>query len=550
MLRLILNASGAKSLGKSKVSKFLEIGFQGSRNTMRKYHSDSNYNLRLISENKSKYSRILYYFAAAAINVSELVKHNTKDNLWVAVNGKVYDLTEFAQKHPGGSAAILEFAGRDASNAFNQIHRKDLIPFVLAEEKFLGHLVGKLPEEEVELSEEEILRLKNIRNKPPLHKIFSITDMEYVAKHVLPKSTYNYFATGSEDEFTLREGHYAYSRVYFRPRILCDVREVDLSTTMLGTKVAIPIYFSATGGQGRAHPEAEKIITRVAKKHGMVQMIPFLSKWPVEEIVAEADPNQDQWFQLHFNSLETFKKAPEIIKKINSLPNIKALMLNVDCPCSPIREKDIRTRAEATGADVEQLASISDPNNVYATLTWEDIANFRKMTDLPIVLKGVQRTEDVLKAAELGYNGVILSNTGGRALDFSQPTLEVLAETMPELRKQPYYNKDKFQVYIDGGIRRSTDVVKALCLGATGVGIGRPFLYSMSSYGEDGVNKLIEILKVGLSKDMKLLGAKNVDELDESFLNLKDLYNRGKAQDKLYDALYDSLPFPKFEEDT
>jgi L-lactate dehydrogenase (cytochrome) len=137
------------------------------------------------------------------------------------------------------------------------------------------------------------------------------------------------------------------------------------------------------------------------------------------------------------------------------------------------------------------ISSFIDPS-----LSWKDIASFKEMTKMPIVLKGVQRVEDVLKAVEHGVAGVVLSNHGGRQLDTAPSGIEVLAEVMPELRRRGWENK--IEVYIDGGIRRATDIIKALCLGAKGVGIGRPFLYAMSTYGEKGVARAMQLLKVCL----------------------------------------------------
>lgn len=183
---------------------------------------------------------------------------------------------------------------------------------------------------------------------------------------------------------------------------------------------------------------------------------------------------------------------------------IKGLFITVDAPQLGRREKDMRSKfsdvgsnVQATGGDnvdrsqgaARAISSFIDPG-----LSWKDIPWFRSITSMPIILKGVQRVEDVLKAIETGCQGVVLSNHGGRQLDTARSGIEVLAEVMPILRAQGLENK--IEIYVDGGVRRATDIIKAVCLGAKGVGIGRPFLYAMSAYGLPGVDRAMQLLKV------------------------------------------------------
>lgn len=172
------------------------------------------------------------------------------------------------------------------------------------------------------------------------------------------------------------------------------------------------------------------------------------------------------------------------------------------------------------------------------SLTWDDISKLQKFTKLPIIIKGVQRSEDVVKAAQMGCAGVVISNHGGRQLDFSRSPVEVLAEAKPILMKN---GLDKnFEIFIDGGIRRGTDILKALCLGAKGVGLGRPFIYANSCYGEKGVAHAIQILKNELEMNMRLLGARSIKELGPEFLDISALKNRNVsvAKDELYNGVY------------
>lgn len=347
---------------------------------------------------------------------------------------------------------------------------------------------------------------------------------------------------------TLRENHSAFQRVWFRPRILIDVEKVDFTTTMLGTKVDIPFYVTATALGKLGHPEGEVVLTRAARKHNVVQMIPTLASCSFDEIVDAAEGGQVQWLQLYVN------KDREITRKIvehAEKRGCKGLFITVDAPQLGRREKDMRSKFTEQGSNVQSgqatdnsqgaaraISSFIDPG-----LSWSDIPWFRSITKMPIVLKGVQRVEDVVKAAEAGVQGVVLSNHGGRQLDFARSAIEVLAETMPVLKQLGL--EDKIEIFIDGGVRRATDIIKALCLGAKGVGIGRPFLYAMSAYGFDGVDRAMKLLKDEMEMNMRLIGATSVDQLNPSMVDVRSLFNHGSGPvDNLAFSVYDPLVSP------
>ena len=296
----------------------------------------------------------------------------------------------------------------------------------------------------------------------------------------------------------MRENHSAFHKIWFRPRVLVDVENIDLTTTMLGTPVSIPFYVTATALGKLGHPEGEVVLTRGAHKHHVVQMIPTLASCSFDEICDAAEPGQPQWLQLYVN------KNRDITKRIvqhAEKRGVKALFITVDAPQLGRREKDMRSKFSDTGSNVQStggdnvdrsqgaaraISSFIDPS-----LSWKDIPWFQSITKMPIVLKGVQRVEDVLRAIEYGVHGVVLSNHGGRQLDTARSGIEILAEVMPVLREHGLH--DKLEIFVDGGIRRATDMIKALCLGAKGVGIGRPFLYAMSAYGLPGVDRAMQV---------------------------------------------------------
>ncbi|ANZ75196.1 BA75_03029T0 [Komagataella pastoris] len=488
------------------------------------------------------------------VTPEELAKHNSGTDCWVAINGKVYDLTEFLPQHPGGRNVILKRAGKDASKVFNPIHPPDAISKFLPADKFVGVLDGELPEEEEVLTDAEIERQERIANKPPLSSMFNVYDFEYVAQNILDEAAWAYYSSAADDEITLRENHFAYHKVFFRPRILVDVTNIELETEMLGIKTSAPFYISATALAKLGHPEGEVGIAKGAGRGDIIQMISTLASCSLDETVAAAKEGQSQWFQLYVNSDR--EVAYNMIKHCEEL-GIKGIFVTVDAPSLGNREKDRRMKfTEDTDVDLsgDGKTEVNRSNGAAAALssfidtavTWKDIQEFKRRTNLPIVIKGVQRTEDVILAAEHGVDGVVLSNHGGRQLDGAPPALQVLAECMPVLRQRGL--DKKLEVFVDGGIRRGTDIMKALCLGAKGVGLGRPFLYANSAYGPDGVEKAIDILKNELIMNMRLLGVTKISDLSPEFVDTRPLFGL-TANDRLFNNNYLDIEFPKFKDE-
>ncbi|KAI9732623.1 MAG: Cytochrome b2, mitochondrial precursor [Cirrosporium novae-zelandiae] len=482
-----------------------------------------------------------------------IAKHNSRDSCWVIIHGKAYDVTEFLPEHPGGPKIILKYAGKDATEEFDPIHPPDTLDKYLDKSKHLGEVdMNTVEHEEKEESPEEIERQERIKRMPILEQCFNLMDFESVARNVLKKSAWAYYSSGADDEITMRENHNAYHKIWFRPRILEDVEKIDLSTTMLGTRVSIPFYVTATALGKLGNPEGEVVLTRGAARHNVIQMIPTLASCSFDEIVDAADGKQVQWLQLYVN------KDREITKRIvqhAEKRGCKGLFITVDAPQLGRREKDMRSKFSDAGSSVQAESSSSVDRSQGAaraissfidpSLSWRDIPWFQSITSMPIILKGVQRVEDVLRAIDAGVQGVVLSNHGGRQLDFAPSAVEVLAEVMPVLRARGL--ESKLEVYVDGGIRRATDIIKALCLGATGVGIGRPFLYAMSAYGLLGVDRAMQLLKDEMEMNMRLIGCSSVGELNPSLVDCRGLVGGHVApvpRDTLGGTVYDPLITP------
>ncbi|KAK9454728.1 FMN-dependent dehydrogenase-domain-containing protein [Dipodascopsis uninucleata] len=490
-----------------------------------------------------------------SITGAEVSKHNSKDSCWVIVHGKCYDVTEFLPEHPGGQRIILKYAGKDATKEFEPIHPKDTLDKYLPLDKHLGEVDMATVEgngEEEELDDEEKARVERVSRMPPLSQCYNLMDFEDIARQTMKKTAWAYYSSGADDEITMRENHAAFHRIWFRPKVLVDVTEVDLSTTMLGSKTSVPFYITATALGKLGNPEGEVVLTRAGSKENVIQMIPTLASCSFDEIVDAADGTQVQWLQLYVN------KDREVTKRIVQYAEkrgCKALWITVDAPQLGRREKDMRSKYDEQAANVQgesgdvdrsqgaarAISSFIDPG-----LSWADIPWFKSITKMPIVLKGVQRSEDAIKAVEAGVEAILLSNHGGRQLDFARPAIEVLVEVMDALRQHGYENS--IEVYIDGGIRRGTDILKAICLGAKGVGIGRPFLYAMSTYGEPGVRRAIQLLKDELVMNMRLIGANTMADLNGSLVDTRSIGTHTTVpEDILSNTAYDRLVPPPFK---
>ena len=440
--------------------------------------------------------------------------------------------------------------GKDATEEFDPIHPPDTLDKYLDASKHLGAVdMGTVEQEAKEVDPDEAGRLERVAQKPLLEQCYNLHDFEAVARRIMKKTAWGYYSSAADDEITMRENHSAFHRIWFRPQVLVNVEKVDFSTTMLGTPVSIPLYITATALGKLGHPEGEVVLTRSAHKHDVVQMIPTLASCSFDEIVDARRGDQVQWLQLYVN------KDREITRRIvqhAEARGCKGLFITVDAPQLGRREKDMRSKFDDPGTSVQSgqstdnsqgaaraISSFIDP-----ALSWADIPWFLSITKMPIILKGVQRVEDVLRAVEAGVHGVVLSNHGGRQLDFARSGVEVLAETMPVLREKGL--EGKIEIYIDGGVRRATDIIKALCLGAKGVGIGRPFLYAMSAYGQDGVDRAIQLLKDEMEMNMRLIGCTSVAELNPSLLDTRALFTHSNSTptDHLSSTVYDPLAVP------
>ncbi|KAJ7169121.1 glyoxylate dehydrogenase [Mycena crocata] len=487
-----------------------------------------------------------------------LLQHATRESCWIIVHDKVYDITDFLDEHPGGSKIILRYAGKDATAAYEPIHPPDVISTNLPPDKHIGiaepsATAGMKPQTEEQKKRELLLA-----SRPPLDEILNLHDFEAVARAVLPDKAWAYYSSASDDEIAIRENRAAYQRVWFLPRILRDVTSVDFSTTILGQRSSLPIYISATALGKLGHPDGELNLTRAAAKHNIIQMIPTLASCSFDEIINASQPNQPLFLQLYVNrDREVTKKYVQHAER----RGVKGLFITVDAPQLGRREKDMRMKFvdDGAGAKVQEgqsgvkkdqgiaraISSFIDPS-----LSWKDIPWFRSITKMPIILKGVASPQDAIMALEAGVQGIVLSNHGGRQLDPARSGIENLIDIVAALKTRGPWPNPSFSVFVDGGVRRASDVLKALALGASAVGVGRGFLYAFSSYGQEGVEKAIEILRDEFEMNMRLLGAQTLSDIGPEMVDASALHTHAglTPQDNLFAATYQPLRLAQIRE--
>ncbi|KIJ08658.1 L-lactate dehydrogenase, partial [Paxillus involutus ATCC 200175] len=444
--------------------------------------------------------------------LAQVAEHKTTASCWVIIRNKVYDVTDFLFDHPGGPQVIVDFGGQDATAAYVPIHPSDALDKNIAPEKHLGELdaasileLSKGKNNKVKTRDE--LRVEEaVKSRPLLSRIINVQDMEEIGKKLLPYKAMAYYASAADDSITHIENARAFSRLFFHPRVMRAVSGCDTSTTMLGHKTSIPVYISGSALARLGHPLGEINLTRGAHKTGIIQMVSTNASLSYGQIAsARGSPDQPIFFQLYKHKND--ETAAKRIREVEAL-GYKAIFLTVDALVPSNRELDTRAPhyledfekglnpqhdSQAKEGETEILGTAGGliiNNDV--DMTWErTIPWIRGITKLPIVIKGIQCVADAVLAAEAGCEGIVLSNHGGRQLDYSLPPVEVLYK----LRKERPDVFSKTEVYIDGGIRRGTDVLKALCLGAKTVGLGRAFLYAQSAYGEAGVVHLVRMLQ-------------------------------------------------------
>jgi L-lactate dehydrogenase (cytochrome) len=382
--------------------------------------------------------------------------------------------------------------------------------------------------------------------QPP--RVINIEDLRRAAKQRLPRVVFDYIDGGAEDELTLRANCRAFEEVTFRPRCAVATPACDLHTTILGTSLSMPLILAPVGSSRLIYPRGEEAAARAADAAGITYVLSTFSGCRLEDVAAAA-PKGSLWYQLYLaGGRDCAVPAIERAKAAG----FSALIVTIDTAVAGMRERDLRNGVKELLSGnlgsmlpfISQLLTkprwlarfIADgglmkfPNVVvpgkgpmlYAdvtaaleqsVVTWEDLKWIRQAWHGPIVIKGIHTGDDARRAVDAGADALVVSNHGGRQLDSVQPSLRVLPEVMESIG-------DRIEVLMDGGVRRGSDIIKALCLGARAVMVGRAYAYGLGAAGEPGVARAIEILRADLIRTLKLLGCASLADLDRSFIDV------------------------------
>ncbi len=392
-----------------------------------------------------------------------------------------------------------------------------------------------------------VVRFKPIETDPVarrLAKAADVSDLRRIAKRRLPHGVFDYIDGAAEDERTVAANTEAFRRRTFKPRVLRDVSNIDPSTTLLGKRIPLPLVLGPTGFARIADPEGELAVARAAARAGLPYTLSTIGTRSLEGVAAVNDG--PKWFQLYvFRDRGLTKELVERAKAAG----YEALMLTVDTAVFGRRERDIRrgftlppkiglgtivdgalhpswtwafVRAEpivfanVAGRDVGDGTSaveLADYVNTQldASLSWKDLDWLRSVWDGPLVIKGIQTVADAELAADAGVDLVSLSNHGGRQLDTAPATLDLVEPVVQAVG-------DRVEVICDGGVRRGSDIVKAVALGAKAVSAGRIHFYALGAGGERGVDHVLDLFDAGVRRTMALVGATTVDEITRDLL--------------------------------
>ncbi len=380
-----------------------------------------------------------------------------------------------------------------------------------------------------------------------LRKVANVDDLRSLAKRRLPAGVFDYIDGGAEDEITLRNNVDAYRNVSFKPRVLRDMTHVDTSTSLFGRRLAFPLVLAPTGFTRIAHSEGELAVVRAATRAGIPFTLSTMATRSIEECASVAESDTRLWFQIY--TWRDRSVVKNLVERAEAA-GFEAVCLTVDTAVLGRRERDVRrgfTLPPEVGlgtiidglknpgwtwdflkadpirfANVEGITAIDGSTAVDLAehmksqfdpgLSWSDVEWLRSIWKGPILIKGIQTVEDALIAVESGVEAIALSNHGGRQLDGAPAPFDLLPEVAEVVQ-------NRLEIICDGGVRRGSDVVKAVSLGANAVMTGRPYLYALGACGERGVDHVLDLLQEGIERTMALTGVASVEDLSQDLIS-------------------------------
>ncbi|KAH9905867.1 FMN-dependent dehydrogenase-domain-containing protein [Xylariomycetidae sp. FL2044] len=495
----------------------------------------------------------------------EIAKHNTVSSCWTVIDGGLYDVTPYLSQHPGGVAILLKQGGRDATIEFRKIHNPDILSY-LPKDSFLGPVdravasslrstarVDTLPANSpmptdpgLSIANDTSSTTTTKKAPPHISTCITLTDFEAASAAVLPLKDHSYVTSSANDGASLRANLESWTRLTFRPRVLRDVASVSCRTRILGAPSAFPFYVSAMGQLGRSHPGNEKAVVGALARKGCHGMISTESTASTEDIAKtfreqldgihisnEEEGGQQPPAQLHFQLyIPSDREIARTRIRRARAAGYASLWVTVDTAALGKRVSDRRLQAAEAlemGLEAEAeragygLRAHAPASHFCSSLVWADLAWIRAEfgDGGPVVLKGVQSAEDARLAAEHGCSGILLSNHGGR----QAPAAPDALTTLLEIRTYCPEVLDRLEVFVDGGVKDGADVLKAVCLGARAVGVGRPFFHALAAYGARGVERCIDLLAEELILAMKLVGIISLDQARPELVNASRLLN-------------------------
>lgn len=430
---------------------------------------------------------------------------------------------------PHPKSAILKHAGGDATAAYNAVHAPSVLSENLSPSKHVGLLdATTVPSSRSREQDPPIPDLKP--TKPPLATLLSYHDFERTAETHLSDKAWAFYSSAATDLHTHRSNSKLLKSVLFRPRLLRNVAHVSTSSTLLGCPVRSPIFVSPAAMAKLAHPDGEVAIAKAAAAKGIVQCVSNNASFSIKDIASATPPGHPLFFQLYVN--RSREKTAALVAELRD-PHanpVRALFLTIDAPVPGKREADERLKSSENhslpnsgasspaGKDDAKGGGLGRIMGSYIddSLCWEDVAWVKAQLPrtMPLVIKGIQSAADALLAVENGAQGIVVSNHGGRGLDGSPPAVL----TLLELRRCCPEVFDRVEVLVDGGVKRGADVLKCICLGAKGVGVGRGFLYAVL-YGQSGVERFVDVLQDELVTSMKLVGVTDLTQANSEYVN-------------------------------
>lgn len=343
-------------------------------------------------------------------------------------------------------------------------------------------------------------------------RFICIEDFEKEAFKKLPKPALDYYRSGADEEVTLQSNVEAFKKIKILPRFLRDVSKISMELEVFGQRVSCPIGASPTAMHKLAHPDGELATAQGVHQVGSIMTLSTLSTTSIEDVASQF-PDLIKWFQLYL-----FVDREESLRMVRRAERagFRALVLTVDAPKFGTRRRDIHNDFKVSANfvanfDQNSAKGLQSLDYIDASITWNDISWLKKITSLPVLIKGVLTVEDSLLALEYGADGIVVSNHGGRQLDGVPATIEVLSSVVRAV-------SNRCPVFIDGGVRTGADVFKCLALGARMVFVGRPVLWGLACDGARGVGSVMEILRNELELTMKLSGCAKLTDITSSMV--------------------------------